>query len=234
LFAHIMHSWVGYELCQVLLAFGLSPKLRDDLNDFSPDLFILFSYFGEKQWDSSKKEEAERLLQILFNKTEHSSYFGKLPFGKKTKFLKMENTTIPLVILTYLRKLEEHFRQQPTISPSIDWNDNGRCCTAQQKLAVKKGVNNIHMSKSTATKLRKITSFDNIKPNKKKFHLVMKSLYDWADRILYRDLPYVQDITNSIEGEKKQIKLGGLWLMTKYTMTDDDFISTDKDDSINV
>jgi hypothetical protein len=27
LFAHIMHSWVGFELVQVLLAFGLSPKL---------------------------------------------------------------------------------------------------------------------------------------------------------------------------------------------------------------
>jgi len=108
-FAHIMHSWVGFELCWVLLAFGLSPKLQDDLNDFSPDLFILFPYFGEKQRDSSKKEDAEWLLQILFNKTEQSSYFGKLPFGKKTKFLKMENTTIPLVILTWLQQLEEHF-----------------------------------------------------------------------------------------------------------------------------
>jgi hypothetical protein len=92
----------------------------NDLNNFSPDLFILFSYFGEKQRDSSKKEEAERLVKILFNKTEHSSYFGKLPFGKKTKFLKIENTTIPLVILTWLRQLEEHFYLQPTKSPSID------------------------------------------------------------------------------------------------------------------
>ena len=55
LFAHLMHSWVGFELVQVFKAFGLSPKLRNDLNNFSPDLFILFSYFGEKQQDSSKK-----------------------------------------------------------------------------------------------------------------------------------------------------------------------------------
>ena len=27
LLAHLMHSWVGYELVKVLLAFGLSPKL---------------------------------------------------------------------------------------------------------------------------------------------------------------------------------------------------------------
>ena len=63
---------------------------------------------------------------------------------------------------------------------------------------------------------------------------MIKSLYDWAVRILYRDLPYVQDITNSIEGKKKQIKLGGLWLMTKYTMIDDDFVSTDENNYINV
>jgi hypothetical protein len=32
-----------------------------------------------------KKGKAERLLQILFNTTEHSSYFGKLPFEKENK-----------------------------------------------------------------------------------------------------------------------------------------------------
>ena len=50
----------------------------------------------------------------------------------------MENTTIPLVILTWLRQLEEHFYRQPTKRKSIDWNDNGRYCNAQQNLAVKK------------------------------------------------------------------------------------------------
>jgi hypothetical protein len=231
-----MHSWVGFELCQVLLEFGLSPKLQDDLNNFSPDLFILFSYFEEKQRDSLKKNEADRLLQILFDKTEHSSYFGKQPFGKKTKFLKMENTTILLVILTWLRQLEEHFYRQPTKSKSIDWNDNGRYCNAQQKLAVKKGVNNIFMSTATATSLRKIESFNDIKPNKKDMHLVVKSLFDWAARILHRNLPYVQDITNSNDGKKEQIRLGALYLMMmkQYTMRDDDFVSTDGDDYINV
>ena len=77
-----------------------------------------------------------------------------------------------------------------TTSPSIDWNDNGRYCNAQQKNVVKKGVNNIHMSTAAATSLRKITSFDDIKPNKKDLDLVIKSLYDWAVMILHRDLPY--------------------------------------------
>ena len=146
----------------------------------------------------------------------------------------MENPTIPLVLLTWLRQLEEHFYQQPTLSPSNDWSDNGRYCNAQQKLSVKKGVNNIYMSKAAGTLLRKITSFDGIKPNKKDSDLVIKSLYDWSVRILHQDLPYVQDIMNLIEGKKKQIKLGGYWAMSKYTMKDDNFISTDRDNYINV
>jgi hypothetical protein len=61
-----MHSWVGYELVTVVLAFGLSPKIWDDLESWSLDLFNLFSYLGDKQWDHSKKERAEELLTILF------------------------------------------------------------------------------------------------------------------------------------------------------------------------
>jgi hypothetical protein len=55
MFQELVHSWVGYELVKVLLAFGLSPKDREDLEEWSPDLFQLFSFLGDKQWDSSKK-----------------------------------------------------------------------------------------------------------------------------------------------------------------------------------
>ncbi len=86
LFEHLMHSWVGYELVKVLLKYGLSPKLWGDLNKWSPDLYKLFSYFGNKKRDSSKS-----------------------PTRLRTKFEKMANTTIPLVILTWLRQLQEPF-----------------------------------------------------------------------------------------------------------------------------
>ncbi len=121
LFEHLMHSWVGYELVKVLLKYGLSLKIRSDLNKWLPQLYELFSYFDEKQRDSSKRPT--QLLDVLFEKTEHCSYFEKLPFGKKTKFEKMGNTTIPLVILTWLRQLQEHFFEQAEIKESIDWND---------------------------------------------------------------------------------------------------------------
>ena len=39
---------------------------------------------------------------------------------------------------------------------------------------------------------------------------------------------------NSIEGKKKQVKMSGLCLMSKYTMRDDNYVSTDGDYYINV
>ncbi len=50
-FYELMHSWVGYKLVKVLLIFGLSPKICNDLENWSPDLFHLFSYIGVKQRD---------------------------------------------------------------------------------------------------------------------------------------------------------------------------------------
>ncbi len=85
MFQELMHSWVGYKLIKVLLIFGLDPKICDDLEDWSPDLFNIFSYMGNKK-QSTKKEEADRLLTILFQKTLHSGYFAKLPFGSKANF----------------------------------------------------------------------------------------------------------------------------------------------------
>ncbi len=41
-FQELMHSWVGYKLVKFLLIFGLSPKIRNDLENWSPDLFHLF------------------------------------------------------------------------------------------------------------------------------------------------------------------------------------------------
>ncbi len=126
---------------------------------------------------------------------EHSSYFVKLPFGKRTKFEKMANTTIPLIILTWLRQLQEHFFEQPENSPHIDWNDSGQNCNVPIKNAVVKGVNHVHMLKANTKIAVKIKSFHSIKPNKKDSKKVVKSLFECAERILYQESAYVKDIT---------------------------------------
>jgi hypothetical protein len=67
-FQELMHSWAGYELVKVLLIFGLNPKICDDLEDWSPDLFNLFSYMGDKK-RSTKKSLPKTSTQWVFYKT---------------------------------------------------------------------------------------------------------------------------------------------------------------------
>jgi hypothetical protein len=133
MFQELLHSWVRYELVKVLLTFGLSPKIREDLESWSPDLFNLFSYLGNKQQNPSKKERAEELLTILFDKTLHNGYFGKLPFGSKDKFAKMTTTTLPLVVLMLLRQLEEYFYKIGDTNESGDWNAHGKYCPVKAR-----------------------------------------------------------------------------------------------------
>jgi hypothetical protein len=122
MFQELMHSWVGYELVKVLLNFGLSPKNWQDLEDWSPDLFNVFFYLSNKQWDPSKNEQAERLLTILFDRTLHNMYFAKLPSGSRDKFAKMTNITLLLVVLTWLGQLQEYFYKIGDTNENGDWN----------------------------------------------------------------------------------------------------------------
>jgi hypothetical protein len=66
MFQELMHSWVGYKLVKVLLAFGLSPKIWDDLESWSPDLFNLFSYLGDKQWVWCTRGWDKNALNVTF------------------------------------------------------------------------------------------------------------------------------------------------------------------------
>jgi hypothetical protein len=128
--------------------------------------------------------------------------------------------------LTWLRQLQEHFFEQPENNPLIDWNDSGRYCNVPVKFAVSKGVNHVHMSKANNKNAFKIESFDSIKPNKKHSKKVVKSLFEWAERILYRETAYVQDITKSIEKGTKSTP-------TKYTMTDKNYQEISQNETIN-
>ena len=90
------------------------------------------------------------------------------------------------------------------------------------------------MAKTDSKTLHKITCFDDIKPNKKDWDAVIKSLNDWSVKILHWDVDYVKDLTNSIESKKKQKKVNESQLMTTYTMRDNNFASKEDDDHTNI
>jgi hypothetical protein len=125
-FQEFIQSWVGYELVKVLNVFGLQPKIRSDLANWSPDLFATFTYLSNRT-NNQHKDKATKTLDLLFDQTEHNSYFGKLNFGSKEKFKTLNNSSLYLLILTWLRQLEQYFYSFECDGDSSgDWNKYGK------------------------------------------------------------------------------------------------------------
>ncbi len=169
MFQELMHSWVRYKLVKVLLNFGLSPKIWQDLEDWSPDLFNLFFLPWQQTTGSFKKEHAEHLVTILFDRTLHNGYFAKLPSGSRDKFTKMTNTTLALVVLTWLHQVQEYFYEIGDTNENGDWNVHGKYCPVQSKHVSREfPLDNMYMIKANSTAVTKITSVQWITPNNKK------------------------------------------------------------------
>jgi hypothetical protein len=92
---------------KVLHVIGLQPQIRSDIADWSQELHTAFDYFNNKK--PKHKEMAMKVLNTLFDKTEHDSYFNKIICGSKQEFNHMKNPTLCLVILTWLQQLQQCF-----------------------------------------------------------------------------------------------------------------------------
>jgi hypothetical protein len=66
------------------------------------------------------------MVDKLFDRTEHSSYFSKLNFGSKERFKTLNNSSLYLLILMWLRQLEEYyFSFEDNGDFRSDWNKYG-------------------------------------------------------------------------------------------------------------
>ncbi len=110
---------------KVLNVFGLQPKIRTDLADWAPDLFTTFTYLTNRT-KNEYKDKANKMVDKLFDQTEHSSYFSKLNFRSKEKIKALNNSSLYLLILTWLRQLEEYyFSFEGNGDFRSDWNKYG-------------------------------------------------------------------------------------------------------------
>jgi hypothetical protein len=65
------------------------------------------------------------MLDLIFDITEHNSYFGKLNFGSKEKFKTANNSVLYLLILMWLRQLEQYFYNDDVNNDfDEDWNEH--------------------------------------------------------------------------------------------------------------
>jgi hypothetical protein len=119
IFQQYIHSWLCYELVKVLYVFGLQPQIRSNISGWSQELHAAFDYLNNKQHEH--KETELKVLDILFDKTKHNSYFDKIILGNKHKFKNMKNPTLCLVMLTWLRKLQQCFFGKSEQNTLRDW-----------------------------------------------------------------------------------------------------------------
>ncbi len=68
-------------------------------------------------------------------------------------------------------------------------------------------LNNMYMIKANSTAVTKITSVQWITPNNKSSKQVVKSLEEWAAKILCQDNNYLQDLANTDEETKKHFQM---------------------------
>jgi hypothetical protein len=55
------------------------------------------------------KVRVDEILDLLFSKTLHSGYWSRVQLGARTKFFEQSNGILSLVVLTWLRQLQQFF-----------------------------------------------------------------------------------------------------------------------------
>jgi hypothetical protein len=138
-----------------------------------------------------------------------------MPFGSREKFAKVTNTKLSLVILTWSRQLQEHFDEIVDTNDNGDWNGHQIYCHVKaSKVSRELPLDNMHMIKANSAAEIKITTLEMIKPDIKHHKKVIKSLEEWAAKILCRDNNYVQDLANADDETNyaaKELYHLGLW-----------------------
>ncbi len=85
-------------MVKVCYVFGLQPEIRSEISDWSQELHITFNYYFNIKQHEEHKVMTLKVLDTLFDKTEHNSYFDKINCGSKQKFKLMKNPTLTLTL----------------------------------------------------------------------------------------------------------------------------------------
>jgi hypothetical protein len=132
----------------------------------------------------------------------------------------LTNTTLPLVVLTWLCQLvEEYFYKIGDINESGDWNAHRKYCLVKARNVSKEfPLDNIHMIKANSTAVTKITSVQWIEPDIKNNKKVIKSFEEWAAKILCWDIDYVKNKANADDETKKRFDRTKKHGLNQYAM----------------
>jgi hypothetical protein len=130
------------------------------------------------------KEKALQIVEVIFNKMLHTQHFNRVQFSAMNKLLRRPNQTLGLVVLTWLRQLQQ-FICDKNITNNGDWNKHVKYCgtttNRMEKFAPLANMNFCTRDKQLV--LVPILSVEVFKPAEGK-EGVCTSLEVWALRIL--------------------------------------------------
>jgi hypothetical protein len=147
---------------------------------------------------------ALKVLDTLFDKTKHNSYFNKITFGSKQKFKHMKNPTLCLVILTWLRQLQQCFFEKSEQDTLRDWNKYGQYYgTGTGFISGRPTLSNINMSTVKSETHTPVTDVSYFKSNKERDD-VITSLKEWAARLLEPDITDILKVAKRDSNTKRR------------------------------
>ena len=167
---------------------------------------------------------ALKVLNTLFDKTKHNSYFDKIILGSKQKFKNMKNPTLCLVMLTWLRQLQQCFFEKSEQDTLRDWNKYRQYYgTGTGFVSGRATLSNINMSTVKSETHTPVTDVSYFKPNKERDDIVT-SLEEWAARLLKPDITDILKMAKRDSNTKRRF-----WRAKKQTnfqLTDTNYTTT--------
>ncbi len=159
-----------------------------------------------------------KVLDTLFDKTKHNSYFDRIIFGSKQKFKHMKNPTLCLVILMWLQQLQQCFFEKSEQDPFRDWNNYGWYYgTGTGFVSGRATLSRINMFTVKSETRTPVTDVSFFEPNKERDDVVT-SLEEWAARLLKPDITDILKVAKKDSNTKKSFR--GAKKPTNFQLTD--------------
>ncbi len=167
---------------------------------------------------------ALKVLDTFFDKTKHNNYFDIIIFGSKQKFRHHKNPTLYLVMLTWLRQLQQCFFEKSEQDPLRDWNKYGWYYgTGTGFISGRPTLSNINMSTVKSETGTPVTDVSYFKPNKERDNVVT-SLDGWAARLLKPDITDIMKIAKRDSNTKRRFQHAKN--PTNFELTDTNYTTT--------
>lgn len=197
-YEEMIQTWVTYEVVKVLYLFGLNPPHRYNLGKIAPEIERYIKYIecvkldDDDDDEDEEYEEIKSIHEIIFKNTQHSGLFEKCTFANWTEVKWKDDVkyTIPFLLLTWLRQLQQYFKKKE--NKNCTWAEKGNY---KPHIAFSEGESRnplavVYLLKPGTKEAYKVKSYNDIKPYEPKAdeidvtNMLIPSFEEWAMLLL--------------------------------------------------